>query len=206
MRILIVEDHALLREAFGALLQHLARDVELLQASDARGAYRLLEREGARLDLLLLDLQLPDAAPFALLESCRCNHPQVPVIVVSARESRADVERAFELGAQGYVCKSAEGLVLLAAIRAVMRGELALPRLTSSSLPLRAAGGPLTQRQSDVLRMLARGDGNKDIAALLGMAENTLKSHLLRIYRTLGVSTRTAAVRKALDMGLVRDA
>lgn len=207
MRILIVEDHALLREAFHQLLQQLARDVELLQASDARCAHQLLEREGAALDLLLLDLQLPDAAPFAVLERCRCNHPQLPVIVVSARESRADVERAFQLGAQGYVCKSADGVMLLAAIRAVMRGELALPRLSSCSPPLRAAGdGPLTQRQSDVLQMLARGEGNKDIAALLGMAENTLKAHLLRIYRALGVSTRTAAVRKGLEMGLVRDA
>jgi len=204
MRILIVEDHALLREAFGQLLYQLARDVQLLQAADAKSAHALLEREAQRLDLILLDLQLPDAAPFAVLESCRRNHPQLPVVVVSARDSRVDVQRAFALGAQGYVCKSAEGIELLGAIRAVLRGEIASPK---SSAPPSAApiDGPLTQRQSDVLQMLARGDGNKDIAALLGMAENTLKAHLLRIYRALGVNTRTAAVRKAMDMGLVRD-
>ena len=201
VKILVVDDHALFREGLVHVLAALTADVEVLQAASGQQAHEAL---GARddLDLILVDLALPDAGPFDVLEAARRLQPHVPVVVISATEDRLEIDRAQALGAQGYVFKSSPGHALLAALRGVIGGELVFPE--------RAAGVPeatleLTERQRDVLRMLARGQSNREIAVALGVAVNTVKVHLAALYRALGVTRRTNALLKAQALGLVRE-
>ncbi|MFT3714139.1 MAG: response regulator transcription factor [Archangium sp.] len=195
MKILLVDDHPLFREGLKLLLAGLGPDVVVVEATcakDARAAFV------ASLDLILVDLSLPDAKPFELLEHARAVVPSVPVVVVSATETRFEIDRAAELGAQGYVAKSSSGKDMLAALRRVMNGDLVFPQRE-------AANQTLTARQVEVLEMLARGLSNRDIATALDCAENTVKVHLANIYRLLDVTSRTSALMKAQQLGLIRD-
>ena len=196
MKILLVEDHPLFREGLVHVLAGLAPGVVVVEAPDPAAAKRALEQYDD-LDLFLVDLGLPNAGPFDVLELGRRLQPQVPAVVISASESPFEIERAQALGAQGYVFKSAPGHVLLAALRDVMNGKLSFP-VTSSQIEL-------TARQLEVVEMLARGLSNKDIAVALEVAENTVKVHLATIYRVLGVASRTTALLRAQELGLVRE-
>lgn len=196
MKILLVEDHPLFREGLVHVLAGLGAGVVVVEAADPAAAKRALEQYDD-LDLFLVDLGLPNAGPFEVLELGRRLQPQVPAVVISASESPFEIERAQALGAQGYVFKSAPGHVLLAALRDVMNGKLAFPATTT---PIE-----LTARQLEVVEMLARGLSNKDIAVALEVAENTVKVHLATIYRVLGVANRTTALLRAQELGLVRE-
>ena len=208
MTILLIDDHALVREGIRHMLGGLDPHVQVVEAATAREAVAVL-RERDDLDLVLLDLALPDARPFEVLSSCRRLQPQVPVVVLTSTEDRFEIERAISLGAQAYVFKSSTSRVMLSALRRVMKGEVVLPDLADGGEPLGATGAPssagLTERQVEVLRMLSRGLANKEIGEALGLAENTVKVHLGHIYRTLGVSSRTAALLKAMQIGLLDD-
>lgn len=199
MNILLVDDHALFREGLRHLFKDLDASVRVTEAADGRQALAIL-RERDDLDLVLLDLALPDARPFEVLQQCRRLQPQVPVVVVSASEDRFEIERALGLGAQAYVFKSSSSATMLAALRRVMKGEIVTPELAD---PIPAREAPLTERQVEVLRLLSRGLSNKEIGDRLGLAENTVKIHLGHIYRTLGVSSRTSALLKAFQLGLL---
>ncbi|MDP1828089.1 MAG: response regulator transcription factor [Archangium sp.] len=200
MKILLVDDHPLFREGLVHVLASLATDVSVLEASDARSALVALEQHDD-LDLLLIDLALPDAKPFDVLAAGRRLQPQVPAVVISATESRFEIDRAAALGAQGYVFKSTPGHALLAALRRVMEGELVFPDREPAESPTNA----LTARQLEVVHLLSRGLSNRDIATALELSENTVKVHLATIYRVLGVSSRTTALRRAQELGLLHD-
>lgn len=206
MKILLIEDHALFREGLLHLLKALDAAVEIVEAPDARTALGIL-RQQDDLDLILLDLSLPDAKPFDVMQACRRLQPQVPVVVLSATQERFEVERVMSLGAQAYLFKSATSQSILSALRRVVAGEVVVPRLDDLGEPLdgeRAAGSKgLTQRQVQVLGLLSRGLANKEIGDALGMAENTVKVHLAQIYRQLGVTSRTAALLRAMEIGLL---
>jgi DNA-binding NarL/FixJ family response regulator len=207
LNVLAIEDHALFREGLRQLLQKLAPDVRVSEADSAASALRALEAEGAELDLVLLDLGVPGAGPFELLGACRKLAPEVPVAVLSASEDRFEIERALGLGAQAYLFKSSSNAVILDALARVLAGELVAPGLSRDSMRRASTPGgapTLTERQLAVLERVARGASNKEIAAELELAENTIKVHLANIYRVLDVTTRTAAVRKAARAGLIR--
>jgi DNA-binding NarL/FixJ family response regulator len=195
VKILLVDDHPLFREGLKLLLAGLGADVVVTEATCARDARAAF---APALDLILVDLALPDARPFELLELARAVVPGVPVVVVSATETRFEIDRAAELGAQGYLAKSASGQAMLAALRRVMNGELVFPTREPENQTL-------TARQREVLEMLARGLSNRDIATALDCAENTVKVHLANIYRLLDVTSRTSALMKAQQLGLIRD-
>lgn len=201
MRVLTIEDHGLFRQGLKQLLLSLAPDVEVLEAATAASAREELSQRADTLDLVLLDLGLPGTRPFELLEECRRVAPAVPLIVLSATEDRYEIERALGLGAQGYLFKSSSNEALLGGIERVLAGEIVAPEAFVRARAARDEA--LTERQLDVLRLLARGVSNKEIAEALGLTENTVKVHLANIYRALCVSTRTAAVRKAAHLGLV---
>ncbi|MBL8955172.1 MAG: response regulator transcription factor [Myxococcaceae bacterium] len=203
MNLLVVDDHALFREGLTHVLTGLASGVKVIEAADARTALATLQQRDD-LDLVLVDLALPDAKPFDVLEAARRLQPSVPVVVISAAESRIEIDRAMSLGAQGYVFKSSPGQALLSALRRVVNGELVFPERAGElpDAPLVA----LTERQLEVLKLLARGISNRDIALTLDVAENTVKVHLQTIYKLLGVQNRTAALLKAQTLGLVREA
>ena len=213
MKLLVVDDHAILRDGLVALLQQFEQGAEVLQASEAAEGLRLLEAN-PDLDVVFLDLNMPqqggmDAIP---IFAKRC--PQLPVIVLSSSEDPNDVRQALKSGAFGYVPKSASPRNILSALRLVLSGEIYVPPLMLDLGPLAAdgsgrvtseAGERLTERQTEVLRQLCRGLSNKEISRALDLSEKTTKSHITAIFKVLSVVNRTQAASAARRAGIVTD-
>lgn len=182
MKILVADDHPLIREAFRHLLTELERDVVVLEAGDCDSACRLIEQL-PDLDLVLLDLRLPGAGGFATLDKLRNNHPALPV-VVSALEDAATVHGALARGAMGFIPKSSSNDVMMSALRLVLSGGRYLPpELLSGDGAAQAPPSSLdevhlTDRQREVLALVVQGKSNKHICRELGLAEATVKIHV----------------------------
>jgi DNA-binding NarL/FixJ family response regulator len=216
MKILLVDDHVLIREALGGVLRELKPDAEIVEAVDARTtAQRLAEHP--EVELILLDLNLPDSSGFDLLSQLRERHPAISVVVLSASEDRALVEKVLELGALGFIPKSAQRAVMLSALNLIFAGGIYIPpeilprsgwqdalppAVPKASSALSAAGLGLTQRQMDVLALMMQGKSNKAICRALDLAEATVKNHVTAILRALNASNRTEAVLAAGARGL----
>ncbi len=204
MRILVADDHALFRDGLRYLLSRLGDDVEIIEAKDcAEALTRVAERPD--LDLLLLDLAMPGMDGLAGLRALRARNPEVPVVILAASEEPTDVRLALDGGAMGFIPKSSTSNVMLGALRLVLSGGVYVPpafldRFQAGRIPVAAASLDalgLTPRQHDVLRLLGRGQPNKEIARVLGLAEGTVKLHISAILRALGVDNRTQAVLAA---------
>jgi DNA-binding NarL/FixJ family response regulator len=211
MKYLLVDDHALIREALRGVLNELDEGAKILDASRWGDAARLLE-EHSDLALVLLDLGLPDRDGFAALEEARAHHPKIPIVILSASCDRDNVVKALDLGAVGFIPKSGEREVMLSALRLVFSGGVYIPpEILSRSAPPpapsaasgRRADGPaptlpadlgLTARQVDVLALMMRGKSNKAICRILNLAEPTVKNHVTAILKALKASNRTEAV------------
>jgi DNA-binding NarL/FixJ family response regulator len=203
MRILVCDDHALFREGLELVIGQLDEAVELVGVGDAEAALAHVDAD-EEVDLVLLDLQLPGMDGLSALARLRRDHPSVPVVLLSASERPADVRAALEGGAAGFIPKSTRGSVLLGALQLVLAGGVYMPPLVldaEAPAPRRAAEG-LSPRQQEVLRLLARGLTNKDIARVLGIAEGTVKSHVIRLYEVLDVTNRTEAAMRMRELGL----
>lgn len=212
MKLLIVDDHAVLREGLAALLRQLGPDTDVVQASDAREAIALLG-DHPDLDVVVLDLMMPGMQGLDALSEFGRARPDLPVVVLSSSEDPQDVRRALAAGALGYVPKSAGQRVLLSAIQLVMDGELYVPPLVLGAGPAGDDGvnatarsrseQPLTARQIEVLKLLSEGAPNKLIAKDLGLSEKTVKAHITAIFRTLNVENRTQAAVAGRKAGLI---
>lgn len=214
MRILVVDDHPLIREALGQVLRVLDGKVELLEARDRDEAVEVA-RSSPDLNLVLLDLALPGAHGFDVLKELRTEHPGVPVVVLSATDTPDIVMRAIDAGAMGFIPKTSPTQVLVQALRLVLAGGVYLPREV-----LRKdadAGSPttdeqpslrdprdigLTARQAQVLALMVQGKPNKLICRELNLAEGTVKIHITAILKALNVSNRTQAVIAVGRLGL----
>ncbi|MBK8338183.1 MAG: response regulator transcription factor [Sterolibacteriaceae bacterium] len=209
MKLLVVEDHALVREGMVLTLRRLDRRVEVLEASTAAEAFVLIERHGD-LDLILLDLLLPDANGLSLLHTVRGQSPMLPVIVVSALDDAGTIKRYIQAGANGFVPKSSTSDVLLDAVRAVLAGGLFVPegsdaagaRGAEPGAPGEAKDLDLTIAQRRVFNLLVMGLSNREIGQSLGLTEGTVKIHVSKILRVLGVTSRSQAVIVAARRGL----
>jgi DNA-binding NarL/FixJ family response regulator len=215
MKVLLVDDHPLILMALQAVVAGLEDGMEVVAADSGAAALQAMA-EHADLGLALLDLRLGDADGFEVLAAMRRDHPQVPVVVVSASEQVGDVVRALDLGAMGFVPKRASNQELLGALRQVIGGSLFIPhamfgpnRLASSAAAgadgtgeLMAGRGALptfeslglTPRQTEVLRCLMRGLPNKLVARELDLSVETVKDHVQSLLRILNVASRTQAV------------
>jgi DNA-binding NarL/FixJ family response regulator len=212
MKILVVDDHVLIREASHAVFKELNPDAEILEAADCREALRLLH-ENADVGMILLDLALPDRDGLDVLSELRAGWPHIPVVVLSAHLERDRVLKALELGAAGFIPKTARRGVMLGALKLVFSGGVYVPpeilaEGDSPSPPQQAtAAGTspgdlgLTQRQLDVLALMMQGKSNKAICRLLNLAETTVKNHVTAIFKALKVSNRTEAVIAANALG-----
>jgi len=202
MKVLIVDDHSLLRAGITALLKQESPDAIVVEAADGEQALALA-RSNPDLDAVLLDLQMPGLGGRSTLEEFGRRHPGLPVVILSSTEDAEEVRWALANGALGYVPKSASAKTLLGALQLVMRGDIYVPPLMLDGPqrpgPARAADRidlsfRLTGRQIEVLRLIQRGLSNKLIARELGLAEKTVKVHVTSILKTLNVVNRTQAV------------
>ena len=213
MKLLIVDDHAILREGLVALLRQFEQGAEVMQASDTAEGLRLAEAH-PDLDVAFLDLNIPDQGGMDLIPIFAKRFPQLPVIVLSSSEDPNDVRLALKSGAAGYVPKSASPKNILSALRLVLAGEIYVPPLMidiapavngGSSRAMSEAGERLTERQTEVLQQLCRGLSNKEISRALELSEKTTKSHITAIFKALGVVNRTQAAAAARRAGIVAD-
>lgn len=213
MRILLADDHSLFREGLLHVLKELGTAPDVVQAADYPGAIETAERN-PDLDLALLDLNMPGMDGLTGVRTFRTKFPLLPVIVLSASESPDDVKHALDSGVLGYIPKSSTAPVMLSAIKLVLAGGVYLPSLLLShdAGELGVTRGPaeahksntrgLTERQLQVLALLAEGKPNKLIARTLDITEGTVKIHLAAIFQALGARNRTEAVIVAQDMDL----
>ena len=206
LRILLADDHALFR----AGLRHLLKDFgDRLQIEEAHNYDATVTRlsQVDDFDLLLLDLNMPGMSGMSAVEDLCALAPDVPIIVISVRETADDVRRAIDAGAMGYIPKSSTPEVMMSALQLVLSGGIYLPPNLLQTLPAANGGSTqngsggtddqlarLTPRQRDVLRLLAQGQSNKEIADVLGLAPGTVKIHISRILRAFKVHNRTQAV------------
>jgi DNA-binding NarL/FixJ family response regulator len=215
MHVLVIDDHALIREALRGVLKDLDPDATVLEASGYRQAARLLEAH-PDLGLILLDLNLPDHDGFAVLVEFRERYPATSIVMLSAFNDHDNVVKALNLGALGFIPKSAERTVMLGALNLVLAGGTYIPsdvldrqdatvadRGSAVAPPatVAPAGLALTRRQADVLAHLMQGLSNKAICRKLGLAERTVKNSITAIFKALQVSNRTEAVIKAGKLG-----
>ncbi len=204
MNIMIVDDHALIREGVAAVLARLGEGVTVLQAESGEQCLHMLDAQ-PDVAALLLDLRMAGVEGFAVLDALRERHPHVAVLVISSSEDPADVRRALAAGARGYCPKSAPHTSLLAALRLVLAGEVYVPPLMLNASPPMPteASNTLTARQLEVLHLLCEGRSNKDIGRRLALEERTVKGHVSAIFRALGVVHRLQAIDAARAAGLV---
>jgi two-component system, NarL family, nitrate/nitrite response regulator NarL len=202
MKLLIVDDHAIVREGLAAMLRLAAPDTQVLQAGDGAEAVALAVLH-LDLDAVFLDLQMPGLDGMSAVPAFGKHRPDLPVIVLSSSENPQDVRRALALGALGYVPKSAAPQTLLSALQLVLSGNIYVPpfMLQATAAAGGAGGvgarGALTERQLDVLRLLSAGQSNKEIARTLGLSDKTVKAHVTAIFKALDVVNRTEAAGAA---------
>jgi DNA-binding NarL/FixJ family response regulator len=210
MKILVIDDHPLIQEALRHVLTELDAALDLVQAEDASDAHAALAA-APDTELIVLDLTLPRSDGFELLSELRRDWPGIPLLVLSATHDRATVERALDLGAMGFIPKTANTRVLIDALRLVLSGGVFVPPDcpgTGSGRPRAAARAEdlgLTLRQSDVLRLLVQGKPNKLICRDLSLSEGTVKVHVSAILRALNVHTRTQVVIELARRGVRLD-
>src|SRR5262245_39103353 len=205
IRVLVVDDHPVVRHGLTAIMGY-EPDIEVVgDAADGEEAVRLiLER---RPDVVLLDLRLPKLDGVEVMRQVRAQAPQVRFLVLTTYDTDEYIGPALAAGAQGYLLKDALPDELARGVRAVMRGAAALEPEVAARLLERMAegerGDELSERELEVLRLLVAGASNKSIAAQLSLSENTIKTHISRIFAKLGVQSRAEAVAVALQRGLV---
>jgi DNA-binding NarL/FixJ family response regulator len=205
IRLLIADDHPVVRDGLRAMLAT-QPDMELV-GEVATGTEAVTQARAMRPDVVLMDLQMPGLDGPGAIATLREQAPEVRVLVLTTYGTDADITRAVDAGATGYLLKDAPREQLFGAIRAAARGESVLsPSVATRVLGrMRApAEEALSPRELEILQAVARGLSNKDIGRQLYVSEATVKTHLLRVFSKLGVDDRTAAVTVALERGIIR--
>jgi DNA-binding NarL/FixJ family response regulator len=205
IRVVLVDDHPVVRAGLRALIDGLDDVAVTGEAHDLVSAERVVALDHP--DVVLMDLNLGDGAGGAEVTARLRALPDPPhVLVLTTYDTESDILRALDAGANGYLLKDAPADELFAGIRAAARGETILASSVAALLVRRASSpGPVvTDREVEVLELLARGLGNKEMAHELFVSEATVKSHLSHIYAKLGVDTRAGAVAAAIERRIIR--
>jgi DNA-binding NarL/FixJ family response regulator len=204
VKILVIDDHALVREGLHQVLKGLDENVVVLQAGYCSQAFILAE-EHPDLDLVLLDYHLPDMTGLQALDIFGTKHPELPVVMLSGSANHQIMRQVLQAGASGFVTKSSMSEELLLAVRMVLDGDVYNPpeldNPLDSDFSALHAKPPLTQRQELVLRELLDGRSNRDIGISLNVSEETIKTHVASILRYFDVQNRTQAVVAAARSG-----
>ena len=211
MKILVVDDHALIREALHGVLKKLTRDPVVLEASNCAQTMEAIA-SNPDISLILLDLMLPDRDGFSMLAELRERNPAMSVVVLSAVQDRANVMKALDLGAMGYIPKSARNEVMLSALQLVFAGGIYIPpeilarehlsQYCTKATAGRVANGSWLDRSSArCARAHVQGKNNKSICQMLNLAEPTVKNHVTAIFKALKVTNRAEAVIAVNELG-----
>lgn len=213
IRILLVDDQALFRESLALLLQSQADLHVVGEAANGEAALALLA--AAQPQVVLMDLRMPILGGVAATRRLRAEHPDVQVIALTTFDDDEDVFAALRAGAIGYLLKDVAGATLFDAVRAAARGESFLPpsiatkvvagitRMAEAPPAPQPLAHPLSERELEIVQLLARGATNREIAAALVVAEGTVKNHLTNILGKLGARDRAQAALIARDLGIV---
>jgi DNA-binding NarL/FixJ family response regulator len=195
-RILLADDHPLFRQALRAVIAGSQPDFAVEEADTLEGAQRALQQM-KDIELVLLDLKMPDCSGFGGLLTLRAAHPLLSIIVISASCDPSIVDRAIRFGASGFIPKSATYAHIAQGLQAVLDGDIWAPAGVSDGTPLAAVIASLTPNQMKVLTGLQQGLVNKQIAATMGVSSATVKVHMSAMFRKLGVVNRTQAAAMA---------
>ena len=202
IRILSVDDHPLLREGIAAIINHQPDMVMVAEAATGCEAIQTFRRE--RPDITLMDLRLPDMSGIDALIAIRAEFPDARVIMLTTFEGDVDIRRALEAGARGYLLKNMPPKDLVEGIRQVQAGRKRVPSEIAAHLAEHLGEEALTEREIEVLRHVAEGYRNRDIAARLFISEETVKVHIKHVMDKLSASDRTQAVAIAVRRGIIQ--
>lgn len=217
MKVLIVDDHALVRRGIGHVVRDCFPDAEVVEAANASTALELMSQG---VDIALVDVRMPDSDGLELLHVLKDRWSDVPVIMLTSFDHAHYVRRALAEGAAGYMLKDATPEDLEQAIKVAVSGggNVLSPKVIQNLFEATGAessagegsrgsrpAGSLTQRETDILALLAEGKSNRDISRALYLSEKTVKAHLAAIFRKLGVTNRTQAAMAAVSMGIGPD-
>jgi DNA-binding NarL/FixJ family response regulator len=201
IKVMVVDDHPLMRVGVASIVNARSDMTVVAQTDSGEEAVTLFFKH--KPDVTLMDLRLPGMSGVDAIRAIRSSHAGARFVVLTTYEGDADIHRALEAGAQGYVIKGMPYQTLVEALQRVHKGGRFLPPPVARALASRMPDSDLSAREQEVLRLLASGKSNKDIAFLLGITEATVKCHVSAILVRLDVSDRTEAVVTALQRGLV---
>lgn len=202
LRVVVADDHTLMREGVVAVIARQSDMVVVGEAADGEGAVALVEREHP--DVLLLDLRMPKLDGVAVIERLKPKFPDLAIVVLSTYDTDDDILRALRAGSKAYLLKDTPPDELANCVRTVHAGRNYVSATVGAKLAAQATQTSLTFRELDVIKLIAQGCLNKEIADRLSITEGTVKSHTSALFLKLGVANRTEAVREAVRRGLVR--
>jgi len=205
IRVLIADDHLVVREGLRAILGTTA-DLDVVgEARDGAEAVQLTEERSP--DVVLMDLRMPNVDGIEAIRRIKAHHPEVEIVILTTYNDDAYIVEGMRAGARGYLLKDVDREVLFQTIRAAARGESLLPSAVTDKLVAHlsepSTGEALSEREQEVLTLVAQGATNRRIAAELGITERTVKAHVTNIFNKLGVNSRAQAVAVALRRGLL---
>jgi DNA-binding NarL/FixJ family response regulator len=201
--VMVVDDHRVLRSGLRLLVDREPDMRFLAEAATAEEAITLSSRVAP--DVIVLDIEMPGIGGLAAMAELRRRLPGVRIVMLSMHASASDVQRAFAAGADGYVTKSAAGNELVGAIRAAVEGRGYLDPALGAAMatPVRDPLAGLTEREREVMRLLALGHGNQEIAGMLHLSPRTVETHRANVMGKLGIDSRAELVQAALQAGLL---
>jgi DNA-binding NarL/FixJ family response regulator len=203
IRVLIADDHGVVREGLASMINRNRADMTVVgEASNGREALELWKQEQP--DVTLLDLRMPEMDGVDVIREIRATDKSARIIVLTTFDGDEDIYRAIRAGAKGYLLKDITREALMDSIRRVHMGETCVPLHLITKLADRVSGETLSERELEVLRLMAKGKSNKEIASALFISEGTVKSHGKSIFAKLNVASRTEAVTEATRRGFLR--
>jgi len=205
IKILMADDHPVVRAGIRGMLETQPEFQVVAEAENGREAFEQIGK--LKPDVVLMDLRMPEMDGVEAITKIKGKYPDVNILVLTTYDTDADIVRAVEAGATGYLLKDAPREELFRAVRGTAKGETVLAPVVAARLmgKVRDHGEQaLSAREIDVLMLVARGASNQDVAEKLHVSTATVKSHLIQIYQKLGVSDRTAAVTTAIERGIIR--
>jgi DNA-binding NarL/FixJ family response regulator len=200
-RILVADDHPVVRTGLAAVITQQSDLLLVAQAENGEHAVALYREHQP--DVVLMDLRMPVMDGVEAIELITAEFPAARILALTTYEGDADIRRALDAGARGYLLKDMLLTDVISAIRAVRRGERVIPMPVAARLAEYPERSKLTERELEVLELVARGRSNKEVANVIGRTNETVKIHLKNIFAKLNVADRTEAVTVALARGLI---